>query len=44
MLEFAAKHDIKPTIEKFPMTKQGVVDAMQKLRDGKVRYRGVLEV
>jgi D-arabinose 1-dehydrogenase-like Zn-dependent alcohol dehydrogenase len=44
MLEFAAKHDIKPTIEKFPLTKQGVIDAMQKLRDGKVRYRGVLEV
>lgn len=44
MLEFAGKHDIKPTIEKFPLTKQGVLDAMQKLRDGKVRYRGVLEV
>lgn len=42
MLVFAAKHGIKPTIEKFPLTKQGVVDAMQKLQDGKVRYRGVL--
>ena len=42
MLEFAAKHNIKPQIEKFPMTRDGVVAAMQKLRDGKMRYRGVL--
>ena len=42
MLEFAAKHGIKPQIEKFPLTLTGVKDAMQKLRDGKMRYRGVL--
>jgi D-arabinose 1-dehydrogenase-like Zn-dependent alcohol dehydrogenase len=44
MLKFAAKKGIKPQIEKFPMTQKGVVDAMQKLRDGKMRYRGVLVV
>jgi D-arabinose 1-dehydrogenase-like Zn-dependent alcohol dehydrogenase len=42
MLEFAAKHGIKPQIEKFPLTQKGVVTAMQKLRDGNMRYRGVL--
>jgi D-arabinose 1-dehydrogenase-like Zn-dependent alcohol dehydrogenase len=42
MLAFAAKHGIKPQIEKFPMTQDGVTEAMQKLRDGKMRYRGVL--
>jgi D-arabinose 1-dehydrogenase-like Zn-dependent alcohol dehydrogenase len=44
MLAFAAKNGIKPQIEKFPMTHAGVSEAMQKLRDGKVRYRGVLVV
>lgn len=42
MLDFAARHGVKPQIEKFPMTLTGVKDAMQKLRDGKMRYRGVL--
>lgn len=44
MLAFAAKHGIKPQIEKFPMTQAGVTDAMQKLRVGEMRYRGVLVV
>ncbi|KAK1574782.1 NADP-dependent alcohol dehydrogenase [Colletotrichum navitas] len=42
MLEFAAKHDIKPQIEKFPLTQAGITSAMVKLRNGKMRYRGVL--
>jgi D-arabinose 1-dehydrogenase-like Zn-dependent alcohol dehydrogenase len=42
MLLFAAKHGIKPQIEKFPLNKTGIVEAMQKLREGKMRYRGVL--
>lgn len=42
MLEFAAKHNIRPQIETFPMTQTGVTEAMQKLRDGNMRYRGVL--
>lgn len=44
MLEFAAYHNIKPMIEKFPMTVEGITAAFDKLRDGKMRYRGVLEV
>lgn len=42
MLEFAAKHGVRPQIEKFPLTHTGVIDALQRLRDGKMRYRGVL--
>ncbi|KIW26622.1 uncharacterized protein PV07_06441 [Cladophialophora immunda] len=44
MLRFAAEHSVKPVIEKFPMTQKGVTDAMTKLDEGSVRYRGVLEV
>ncbi|CAG9947232.1 unnamed protein product [Clonostachys rosea f. rosea IK726] len=44
MLEFAALHGIKPQIEKFPLTQTGITDAMQRLRDGKMRYRGVVVV
>lgn len=44
MLNFAAKHNVRPQIEKFPLNKGGITDAMQKLRDGKMRYRGVLVV
>ncbi|KHN95288.1 NADP-dependent alcohol dehydrogenase [Metarhizium album ARSEF 1941] len=42
MLAFAAKKGIKPQIEKFPLTKDGLVEAMARLREGKMRYRGVL--
>ncbi|KAJ7062992.1 chaperonin 10-like protein [Mycena belliarum] len=42
MLEFAARHHIQPIIERFPMTKSGVEEGMARLRDGKMRYRGVL--
>ncbi|KAF7376496.1 NAD(P)-dependent alcohol dehydrogenase protein [Mycena sanguinolenta] len=42
MLDFAARHKIKPIIERFPMTKNGVEEGMAKLRQGKMRYRGVL--
>lgn len=44
MLTFCAKHDIKPAIEKFPMTTKGITEAMKKLDEGKMRYRGVLVV
>ncbi|KAF1931272.1 GroES-like protein [Didymella exigua CBS 183.55] len=43
MLEFAALHDIKPIVMEFPMTEDGITDAMSVLRDGKMRYRGVLK-
>jgi D-arabinose 1-dehydrogenase-like Zn-dependent alcohol dehydrogenase len=42
MLEFAALHAIKPIIERFPMTREGVVESLKKLDEGKMRYRGVL--
>jgi D-arabinose 1-dehydrogenase-like Zn-dependent alcohol dehydrogenase len=42
MLEFAAFHKIQPMIEKFPMTVEGITAAFDKLREGKMRYRGVL--
>jgi D-arabinose 1-dehydrogenase-like Zn-dependent alcohol dehydrogenase len=41
MLEFAALHKISPIIEKFPMTEEGINEAMDKLGEGNIRYRGV---
>ncbi len=41
MLEFAARHDIEPVTETFPMSQ--VNEALEKLRTGKPRYRLVLE-
>lgn len=41
MLGFCARHGIEPVTEHFPMSK--VNDALQHLRDGKARYRIVLE-
>ncbi|KAF7357750.1 NAD(P)-dependent alcohol dehydrogenase protein [Mycena venus] len=42
MLDFAARNKVKPIVEKFPMTKTGVEEGMKRLREGKMRYRGVL--
>jgi uncharacterized zinc-type alcohol dehydrogenase-like protein len=41
MLDFCARHKIAPVTEHFPMSKAN--DAIQHLRDGKARYRVVLE-
>jgi uncharacterized zinc-type alcohol dehydrogenase-like protein len=41
MLEFAARHKIEPTVETFRFDQ--VNDAMEKLRNGKPRYRIVLK-
>jgi len=41
MLDFAVRHRIQPTIEAFKFSQ--VNDAMEKLRNGKPRYRIVLE-
>ncbi len=41
MLDFAARHQIAPQIETFPMSQ--VNAAMEKLRSGKPRYRIVIE-
>jgi len=40
MLEFAARHNIAPVTETFPMSKAN--DALERVRSGKVRYRAVL--
>lgn len=42
MLEFAAHHQIRPIIETFPMTIEGIEECFKKLEDGKMRYRGVV--
>lgn len=42
MLEFAVLHGIKPTVMTWPLNTKGVEEAMQTLREGKMRYRGVL--
>jgi D-arabinose 1-dehydrogenase-like Zn-dependent alcohol dehydrogenase len=42
MLDFAVAHNIRPQIMEFPMTKEGIEIAMKTLREGKMRYRGVL--
>ncbi|AOS96291.1 Aldehyde reductase Ahr [Microbulbifer aggregans] len=41
MLEFAARHKIAPRVERFPMSR--VNDALERLKNGDVRYRVVLE-
>lgn len=42
LLQFAAEKNIEPTLMKFPLNETGIEDAMQTLREGKMRYRGVL--
>lgn len=42
MLAFAALHQIEPIVQKFPMTEDGIKDAMDKLDKGQVYYRAVL--
>jgi uncharacterized zinc-type alcohol dehydrogenase-like protein len=41
MLEFAARHDIRPVCEEYPMSQ--INEAMDHLRSGKARYRIVLK-
>ncbi|KAL4926658.1 NAD(P)-dependent alcohol dehydrogenase [Aspergillus undulatus] len=42
MLEFTALHRIEPIVERFPMTEEGIVEAMDRLDRGEVNYRAVL--
>ncbi|KAJ5542765.1 hypothetical protein N7535_005189 [Penicillium sp. DV-2018c] len=42
MFEFAAFHCIKPVTMTFPLTLDGVKEALKTLEEGKMRYRGVL--
>ncbi|KAI7871768.1 chaperonin 10-like protein [Spinellus fusiger] len=41
-LEFAARHNIKPMIEEFPFSVEGVEAAFERCESNKMRYRGVL--
>lgn len=43
MLEFAARNKIRPWVEVFPMTEQGLQQAFDKIECGEMRYRGVLQ-
>lgn len=42
MLEFVARNRIKPWVEVFPMSADGLQMAFDKLESGSIRYRGVL--
>ncbi|KAI0385482.1 GroES-like protein [Hypomontagnella monticulosa] len=44
MLAFAALHNIKPITEEFPMTEEGVREAIAKLERGDIHLRAVLTV
>jgi D-arabinose 1-dehydrogenase-like Zn-dependent alcohol dehydrogenase len=41
MLQFASETNIKPRVERFPLTAQGISQAMRLMRDGLIRYRAV---
>lgn len=41
MLEFTARHGVKPMIEKLPLTAESINKAMERLEKGDVRYRFV---
>jgi alcohol dehydrogenase (NADP+) len=43
MIQFAARHKITPFVELFPMTEDGLKNAFDRLENGEMRYRGVLE-
>lgn len=42
MLGFAARNNIHPVIEKFPFSNEGIAAGIEKLTNGKIRYRAVL--
>lgn len=42
MLQFAAAQGVKPLIEEFELSENGLNEAVGKLRGNKMRYRGVL--
>lgn len=44
LLAFAALHNVKPILEKFPMSTEGIEESIKKLENGTMRYRGVLIV
>ncbi len=42
MLEFASRFGVKPKTMEWPLTAQGIENALKTLKDGAMRYRGVL--
>ena len=44
MLNFAARHGVRPIVMEWQMNEEGIEDAMDVLRTGKMRYRGLLNV
>lgn len=44
MLKFAAENEVRPIVEKFPFSVEGVSTALKRLEGGEMRYRGVLVV
>lgn len=44
MLAFAARHRIKPTIQRFSFDETGIKSAFEAMKDGSLRYRAVVEM
>ena len=42
MLEYAARNNIRPAVQKFPLDTEGIQEALTLLKKGSVRYRAVL--
>ena len=42
MLDFAARNEVFPIVELFPLNEEGANEAVKKLQEGNVRYRAVL--
>jgi len=42
MIEFAARHGIKPWVHSFEMTEEGLSEAFSLLENGRMRFRGVV--
>ncbi|KAK9855326.1 hypothetical protein MYU51_002759 [Penicillium brevicompactum] len=42
MLQFAARHRIRPIVMTFPLSQNGIEKAMETPKEGRMRYRGVL--
>lgn len=42
MLDFAAYHEIKPVLQKWPLTVQGIKEAFKRLDENTMRYRAVV--
>ena len=41
MFRFCVRHNVRPTIQEYPMTEKGLNEAVQALQQGKAHYRAV---